>query len=120
MIMPFGKYKGQPLSMVPESYAAWVYGEYKPLLLEIERTFKIMTVEKRSEKVELELLIEAFQKQNPELEVIEEIKEAIIEKFYSGKRLHPKQMSTVSFRSRKKSPHAPLPVKRKSSGQAMP
>jgi hypothetical protein len=80
--MPFGKYRGQDISRVPEGYLSWAYTEYKPLVLEIERKLKITPRERRSEKVQIEIIFDEYIRRNPENTTIEEIREEIIEKFY--------------------------------------
>ena len=105
--MPFGKHKGKRLSQIPEDYLSWFYREYKPLVLAIERTLKVLTVEKRSEKIEVEILFEEYQRKYPDNKIITELKEDIINRFYSGKIFPPSQKSTRFLKTYAKSRRTP-------------
>jgi hypothetical protein len=83
MRMPFGKYKDQELNCIPKDYLSWVYGEYKPIVIAIERFLKILPRERRSEKVELEMLFNEHQSRYPDNRGMNQLYDFIVDKFYS-------------------------------------
>jgi uncharacterized protein (DUF3820 family) len=82
MKMPYGKYKGKELALVPDSYLQWFYDENRPIVREIERLLRLMPVERRAEKVETEILFEEYKKRHPENEPLESFYEDLMEKLF--------------------------------------
>jgi uncharacterized protein (DUF3820 family) len=82
MIMPFGKYKGKELALIPDSYLKWFYDENKPLVKEIERLLRLMPVERRAEKIETEIIYEEYVKHHPDNMVLQDFYEEIKEKLF--------------------------------------
>jgi hypothetical protein len=86
MKMPCGKYKGKELKEIEVFYLNLFYDEHKPVILELERGFKIFPRERRSEKVEINLLFDEMSAKFPDNEGLKAYHEEIIRKYYTEKR----------------------------------
>jgi hypothetical protein len=84
MKIDFGMFQGKPIETLPIVYLESVYESYKPQILAIERCLKITPRERRSEKIEIEVLFDEFKKKYPDNEALNEYHQAILKKLYEN------------------------------------